>query len=154
MNIALVILLVVAGIGLVLAEIFLLPGISVAGIASVLSLAGGVALAYMKLGATAGHITLAVTLVMLCLSIYLFVRSRALEKMALKTDITSKVDLLEDSQLNVGDEGVATTRLAPMGRVRIGGKEAEAKSESGFLDAGTQIIITQIEGNILTVKTK
>lgn len=151
MNIALVLLLAIAGICLLLIEIFLLPGTTLAGIIGILSLVGGVVVAYLKIGAMAGHITLAATIVFLAIGIYLFIRSKALDKMSLKTDINSKIDLLEDTDIKIGDIVTTATRLAPMGKVRVGQKEFEAKSISGFLDAGTDVKIISIEGNILTV---
>ena len=93
MNIILVVLLVVAGVVLLLLEIFLLPGFGIAGIAGLLSLTGAVVAAYLRIGATAGHITLAGVLVAVALSVYAFVRGRALQRMSLETSIDSKVDL-------------------------------------------------------------
>lgn len=93
MNIVLVVLLVVAGVVLLLLEIFLLPGFGIAGIAGFLSLVGAVVAAYLRIGATAGHITLAGVLVAVALSVYAFIRGRALQRMSLDTAIDSKVDL-------------------------------------------------------------
>ncbi len=152
MNLLLVILLVVVGIGLLLAELFLLPGVSVAGVAAVLCLAGSVVAAYVYLGAMAGHITLGVAIVACALAVWIFLRNRTLEKMALKADITSKVDLMADNNIAVGDAGVCVSRLAPMGKVRIHDVEVEAKSQDVFLDAGTPITVLAIEGNKVIVK--
>ncbi len=154
MDILLVVLLVVVGVGLLLVELFLLPGFSVAGIASLLCLAGSVVAAYFYLGALAGHITLGVALVACALAIWIFMRNRTLEKMALKTDITSKVDLIADSQIAVGDTGVCVSRLAPMGKVRINNQEFEAKSQDEFLDAETEVEVLAIDGNKLIVRAK
>ena len=52
MNIALVVILIVAGVILLLLELFLLPGFGIAGITGFLSLAGAVAAAYLRIGAT------------------------------------------------------------------------------------------------------
>jgi len=93
MNLILVILLVVAGIVLLLLEMFLLPGFGIAGISGFASLIGSVVLAYIKLGATAGHITMLACVVLAALAIWGFIKSKALEKMSLDTTIDSKVDL-------------------------------------------------------------
>lgn len=93
MNIALVVILIVAGVILLLLELFLLPGFGIAGIAGFLSLAGAVAAAYLRIGAMAGHITLAAAIVAAALAVYGFIRSHALQKMALDTSIESKVKL-------------------------------------------------------------
>ncbi len=93
MNTLLVILLIAAGIILLLLEMFLLPGFGVAGVTGFCCLAGAVGVAYFCIGATAGHITLVAVLVLSGLSIYGFVKSKALEKMGLDTTIDSKVSL-------------------------------------------------------------
>lgn len=93
MNILLVVLLVLAGVVLLLLEVFLLPGFGIAGIAGFVSLAGAVAAAYLKISALAGHITLGAVLLTSALAAYWFLRGNALQKMALDTSIDSKVDL-------------------------------------------------------------
>ena len=93
MDIALVVILIVAGVLLLLLELFLLPGFGIAGVAGFLSLAGAVAAAYLRIGTTAGHITLAAAIVAAALAVYGFIRSHALQKMALDTSIESKVKL-------------------------------------------------------------
>ena len=54
---------------------------------------GAVVAAYLKISALAGHITLAAGVVLSGLAIWGFLRSRALDKMALDTKIDSKVEL-------------------------------------------------------------
>lgn len=93
MNTLLVILLIAAGIVLLLLEMFLLPGFGIAGITGFGCLAGAVGVAYFCISATAGHITLGAVLLLSALSIYGFVKSKALEKMGLDTAIDSKVSL-------------------------------------------------------------
>ncbi len=93
MNIALVVILVVAGVILLLLEMFLLPGFGIAGIAGFVSMIGAVVAAYLKISAIAGHITLGAAILTSAIAIYGFVRSRALQKMALDTSIDSKVEL-------------------------------------------------------------
>ena len=93
MDIALGVILIVAGVILLLLELFLLPGFGIAGVAGFLSLAGAVAAAYLRIGVTAGHITLAAAIVAAALAVYGFIRSHALQKMALDTSIESKVEL-------------------------------------------------------------
>ncbi len=98
MNIAIVILLLVSGVLLLLAEMFLLPGFGIAGISGFVCLAGSVVMAYWKLTPVyswAGHATLAAALVLTALAIYAFIRGRAIDKMALDAQIDSKVELAE-----------------------------------------------------------
>ena len=84
------------GVGLLLAEMFLLPGFGIAGIFGLLSLAGAVVLAYLKLTAMwawAGHLTLAACVVLSGIAVWVFVKSKAMDKMALDTKIEGGVDM-------------------------------------------------------------
>ncbi len=152
MNIALLIVLVVVGVALLLTELFLLPGFSIAGITSILCLVGSTVFAYLKLGALAGHITLVAAILLCVIAIWVFLKKRTLYKMALKTDITSKVDLLQSTHIKVGDTGICISRLAPIGKVRIGEIEIEAKSQDGFIDDATPIEIIALDGNKVIVR--
>ncbi len=92
----LTIILILFGVGLLLAEMFLLPGFGVAGIFGFLSLAGAVAVAYLKLTALwawAGHATLLACVVLCGIAIYVFLKSKAMDKMALDTKIEGGVDM-------------------------------------------------------------
>ena len=93
MNIFLVVLLVLAGVALLLAEMFLLPGFGIAGISGFGALAGAVVVAWLKIGAVAGYITLAASVVLSVLAIWWFIRSKTLDKMALDTKIEGHVEL-------------------------------------------------------------
>ena len=96
MNIFLVVLLVLAGVALLLLEMFLLPGFGIAGVSGFLSLAGAVALAYLHISPTAGYVTLGACVVVSALAIWGFLRSKALDRMALDTQIDGHVDLADN----------------------------------------------------------
>ena len=93
MNILILILLSLAGIVLLVLELFLIPGIGIAGIAGGGCLVGAVVYAYMAIGATAGHITFIVVLAATAVAIFLFSKSKAIEKMGLDAKIDDKVEL-------------------------------------------------------------
>ena len=105
----LTIILVLFGIGLLLAEMFLLPGFGIAGIFGLASLIAAVVIAYIKLVALwawAGHVTLAACVLLCGIAIWVFVKSKAMDKMALDTKIEGGVDMpsagkhMEDLQNN------------------------------------------------------
>jgi membrane-bound ClpP family serine protease len=96
MYLILTIILVLFGVGLLLAEMFLLPGFGVAGVFGLLSLAGAVAIAYIKLTALwvwAGHVTLAACVLLCAIAIIVFVKTKTMDKMALDTKIEGGVDM-------------------------------------------------------------
>ena len=93
MNTILVVLLVLAGVALLLMEMFLLPGFGIAGISGFACLIGAVAVAWCLIGKLAGYITLAACVLLSGLAIWGFLRSKALDKMALDTKIDGHVEL-------------------------------------------------------------
>ena len=96
MNVFLVVLLVLAGVALLLLEMFLLPGFGIAGIGGFGCLIAAVVLAWIWIGSTAGYITLGACLLLSGLAIWGFVRSDALDKMALDSKIDSHVELADN----------------------------------------------------------
>ena len=96
MNIFLVVLLVVFGVGLLMAELFLIPGFGIAGIAGFASLIGAIALAYVKISVTAGHITLVACIILSAIAIWWIIRSNAMDKMALDAKIDGQVKLADN----------------------------------------------------------
>ena len=92
----LTIILVIFGVGLLLAEMFLLPGFGIAGIFGIASLIAAVVIAYIKLTALwawAGHVTLAACVLLCGIAIWVFIKTKTLDKMALDTKIEGGVDM-------------------------------------------------------------
>ena len=93
MNVFLVVLLVLAGVALLLMEMFLLPGFGIAGVSGFACLVGAVVVAWIWMGQLAGLITLGACVLVSALAIWGFLRSNALDKMALDTKIEGHVEL-------------------------------------------------------------
>jgi membrane-bound ClpP family serine protease len=144
MEIAILIALLLVGTLLILVEIFLIPGISLAGIAGVVFIGGAIYVGYAEIGGVAGHLTLVGSVVLLGVAIWIFVKARALERLALKTDITGKNEPLKDVEIAVGDVALTVSRLAPMGKIRIGNNTIEAKTNDDFIDENTEVRIAKI----------
>lgn len=151
MDILIITLLIIAGVVFMLLELFLIPGFGISGLASIATLAGAVYWTFLKFGVLIGNIILVGVLLLLALSIYIFLRGKAIEKMSLETSIPDKIDLVKDLNVNVGDIVRTTSRLAPMGKVLVNGQEVEAKC-NGFIEQEVSVEIVKIEGNILIVK--
>ena len=79
-------------------------------------------------------------------------RSKTLDRLSLKKDITSKVDRTAEERVKVGDVGVTTTRLALIGYAEINGDIVEVKSIDGFLDEKTSIVVNRITNGVLMVE--
>lgn len=147
---AIIIGLMVLGIIFVLLELFFLPGVSVASIIGLACFGGAVGVAYEHYGAMAGTITLAVTLVFCALAVWIFFRSKALDKMALHREIDSKLETTQGIQ--VGDRGLCLSRLAPMGKALINGQSYEVKSEGEMIDENTWVEVIAADKYQIIVK--
>lgn len=155
MDILIISVLIVAAIILFLIELFVIPGISIAGLLAGACIIYANYYAFAYIGTAGGFITLGVSAVSCIGSLIWFMRSNTIDKFALKKNITSKIDHSAAERVKVGDKGVATTRLPLIGYAEINGEIVEVKSNDGFLDEKTPIVVTRItDGVILVEKIK
>ena len=146
MDILIICLLLLATVVLLLIELFIVPGISIAGI-----LAGGCAIfvnyyAFTYLGIVAG--------IIVCVgSIIFFMRSKTLDRISLKQNITSQIDRTAEMRIKIGDIGITTTRLALIGYAKINDEIVEVKSTGELLNEHTCIRVVRIvDGTIMVEK--
>ena len=154
MNLLIVIVLCVIGLLLILAEIFLIPGVTIAMVAGIAAALGGVYYAFIHLGVIAGIITLVIMSVIILFSCIWVVKSKALDRIALQADINSTVAGNEELKIAVDDEGLALSRLNPIGKVLVNGIEMEGKSTGDFIDENSKIVVVSVSSNQLRVKLK
>lgn len=148
----LVITLIIVGLLLLFAEILIIPGVGVAGILGLLSLAGSCVYAFLEIGNTAGIIVTAVLSVLLvALTVYVL-RAKIWKRVSLSTNIESKA--VAEVTVSVGDEGKTLTRLAPMGQALIGEDPVEVKALEGMIDPDMDIVVVMIDDNKIYVKLK
>ena len=153
LDILIIVFVMIAAIGLLLAEIFLLPGITIAGIAGTLFAIGGVAYAY-TIGMSVGNATLASSIIVFGGIFIWLLRANSFQRVSLKTNIESTVESPRNMDLNVGDEGLTLSRLAPIGKARFRHITIEAKSTNEFIDENTPVVIVRIEGYHVVVEKK
>lgn len=151
LNIAIIIFLMALAIALILVEIFLLPGITLAGIGGGLFAVGGVIYAY-TMSPTAGNITLVASAVAFCGIFLWLMRKNSFKRIALNTDIDSKLTSSRELGIEAGDEGITLSRLAPIGKANIKGIIVEAKSREEFIDEQTPVVVVRVEGYNVIVK--
>ncbi len=136
--------LILAGIILLLIELFLLPGASIAGIGSAVAFLGGIYYAFTIYGFSVGIATVIVSVVFSAFTIYRFMKSKTLDKMSLHATVDGVNDPLKGMNIAVGDIGVAVSRLAPMGKVNVNGQTIEVKVVSDMVDQNTEVQIIEI----------
>lgn len=146
----LIISLILIGMVLILTEIMLIPGVGIAGILGFLSVGGACYYAFYEFGTLVGIIVSASNAVILILLLVYVLRAKTWKKFELTTNIDSKAVVSEDVP-EIGDTGKSTTRLAPIGMVRIGKHTVEAKALEGMIDSGVDVEVVLIEDNKIYV---
>ena len=144
MNVLIILFLVFLGIVLLLIEFAIIPGVTIAGIGGLIMLGAAVFLSFKTYGTLAGFISLIFVLIISPILIYRMFKTRMGKRMMLESKITGISSEIKNGSIKVGDEGVTLSRLAPVGKVRIGNETCEAKSTGNFIDPKTKIRVVEI----------
>ena len=150
--------LLAAGVVFALVEVFVIPGLGVFGVLSVISFAG-LSVLLMKDPETG--------LSIFCLSVLLSMASGYLVmKFLPKFVITRKLFMLEPPTADkkakkivaapavvVGDIGEAVSTLRPIGTAKFGDKRVEVISEGEFLKKGQAVEVVRVEAQKVVVKS-
>lgn len=146
-----VLVLIALAILLLILELFFLPGISIAGIISVLFYGVAFYYAFANMGTVVGIVAMAVAVLASLFVIWYFMRSRTLDMMSLRTNIDATAPTEVSAAIKVGDEGVALSRLNPMGSVLIGSETVEARAYD-FIEENTPIRVVKVERTTIVVE--
>jgi membrane-bound ClpP family serine protease len=152
MDILIIVSLIIAGLILFIIEVFLLPGISIAGIISAICLLYANYYAFDTMGTLPGCITLAISAIGVIAITVWFMRSKTVDKLSLKKTIDYKPEPLKGLNLKAGDEGVALTRLALIGNAEFDGNIIEVRSTGDFIEEKSRIRVNRIRDGIVLVE--
>ncbi len=147
-----IILLIVLGFTLLITELIILPGITIAGVLAFCSLCGAAAWTFATFGLMWGFIGLGVIITILVILLKIFFKPSTWKRVALATELSDSIDVPISELCQVGAEGSALTRIAPMGSVSIDGKIFEAKALSGYIDPGTKVRVTGFENQNIIIE--
>lgn len=157
------------GILLLILEIFVIPGFGVAGISGIALIVVGLAFAMIDNDVLVldGSLNIkplikpfAIVLVSLTLSIFGSIYlagklypTQAFSHIALKTDLVKDEGFVgvETSALEalVGSKGIVSTDLKPSGTIMVNGKRYYAQVSSGYLQKGSEVVVTRaVEGRL------
>ncbi len=144
METLIIISLIIAGLLMFIVEVFLIPGISIAGIASAISFIYAIYYAFAHSGVQIGFITIGVVAItVLCVVIW-FMKSKTVDRLALNKTLDYKPDPLKGLDIKEGDSGISLTRLTLIGKAEIKGHIIEVQSSDGFIDEKTPIQVSRI----------
>ena len=152
MDILIIVSLIVAGLLLFAIEVFLIPGISIAGLASAGCILYANYYAFSTLGTVLGIITLVISALGVIAVTVWFMRSKTVDKLSLKKSIDYRPEPLKGLDLKAGDEGVAITRLALIGNAEFNGRIIEVRSSDGFIDEKCRIRVERILDGVVMVQ--
>ncbi len=147
-------ILIVIGFLFLLLEILVLPGTNVAGFIGFALIAIGVWQAYATHGNLAGSLTLAGSVIFSGIALYFSLKSGTWKRASLNKNSDSKVNVIDETKIKVGDTGKTVSRLVPMGKAIINKDYFEVKTQGEFIDEGTEIEVISIDFNKITVKPK
>ncbi|HIY68508.1 MAG TPA: NfeD family protein [Candidatus Alistipes intestinigallinarum] len=153
MDLFYIILLVFFGLLFLVAELVLLPGVSIGAILSLVCYGGSIYLAFRDFGTAAGVAVIVVILLLSVAAVVVSLRAKTWQRFSLRQEIRSSSSVLPAEELRVGQRGVTLSRLSPMGKVEIDGKVYEAKSTGAYVDPRQEIEVVGFENFSVIVKT-
>jgi membrane-bound serine protease (ClpP class) len=157
-------LLVAVGVLLLALELFVIPGITVAGVAGIIALVAGLGMTLVGAGATVsamigalGRVAISI-LIAIAGSAALFRLLPRLpfgRRLVLETGMDATqgyVSAPESDRRWLGRTGTALSPLRPAGIADIDGARVDVVSDGGFIDVGTPIEVTRVDGNRIVVR--
>jgi membrane-bound serine protease (ClpP class) len=177
------ILLFLLGLGLLVVELFLLPGFGAAGISGLLLIALSLILSMQDfviprsewewglLGRNAVVVSIGLLAAILGLALIALLgpKIRIFDGLTLKTRITGTAagplspgnspagepaEAEEDYGKLAGKTGIAATTLRPSGKVEIEGRRYSAEGDGVFIEPGRPVEVVLVQGNRIVVREK
>jgi membrane-bound ClpP family serine protease len=153
MTLGIVIAIILIGLLLIFLEIFLIPGTTLFGVVGGIALLIGVVMVYSYYGSKWGNITLLASSLSVAISVVLGFKVIQSNKLAMKAEIDSRVNELENAEeLQIGALGITVTELRPIGKVVFAHKKLEVSSTGDYIHRETEVEIIQILGNKIIVQ--
>jgi membrane-bound serine protease (ClpP class) len=158
--------LLLIGIGALLLalEVFVIPGVTVAGIAGVVVLIAGLGMTLVGAGATVSVIItalgqVAISILLAMAGAFAFVRALPSlpfgSRLVLKTDMTAERGYVSSPECDrrwLGRTGTAISPLRPAGIAEFDGTRVDVVSAGDFLETGSTIEVTRVDGNRIVVR--
>lgn len=148
--------LAVAGLVLLILEIFVIPGFGLCGVLGIASIIGAVVCAAPSITVAILQILIAVVVTVLLVVVSLKCgRTRRVWSRLILKDSTSTEGGYVSQPLSirqlVGAEGVALTDLRPSGAALIDGKRTDVLTEGAFITRGTAVKVIRVDGSSVVV---
>ncbi len=147
MELLVAITLILIGLALIGIEVYLIPGMNIAGILGAVLVLFGLGYAFTASGLLAGLAVLFGTLVAGGMLFLVLWRSGAWRQFVLATSLQSELETRpgEHRARYLGKEGIAVTPLRPVGIVEIDGERIEAATEGQYIAAGSRVRVVAMD---------
>jgi len=147
LELLLALLLILVGLALIVAEVYWIPGMNVAGIVGVVLVLFGLGYAFTASGWLTGLAVLAGTLVLGGVLFAMLWRSGSWKQFVLATSLkgSGTERLGENRARYLGREGIAVTPLRPVGIVEIDGERIEVATEGEYIAAGSRVKVVAMD---------
>lgn len=144
--------LLIAGVALLLAEVFL-PGM-VAGVLGVVCLLGAAVVGFAEFGPKAGSLILMAELLAGTALTILWMRYFPKTPLGRKyiLDSSTAAHAPTEPEKWMGYEGVALTDLRPTGAARLNGQKVDVITRGEHLESGTRVKVIRVEGPSIFVR--
>jgi membrane-bound serine protease (ClpP class) len=169
------VLLFLLGAGLLLIEIFILPGFGVAGISGIALIAGSLIFSmqtfvlpdydwewevFMQNAGTVGA-GIGLGIIVIGLLVAFGPKLKIFDRITLRTSISGTASGQEVDQEQIplnpdvfpGQKGRSLTVLRPVGTGVFGTTTLSVEAESGYVEAGVELEITKLKGGVVYVRT-
>lgn len=144
--------LVLLGALMLVVELVLLPGITVAAIGALGCYGGAAWLAYDRFGVNGLLWVVAAIIALTVAATWFSLRAKTWRRFALADKIEGKSGDAPAKKVRKGDRGRTLSRLAPMGTVIVDGQTYEAKTMGGFVDPDREVEVVGFENLNVIVK--
>ncbi len=151
MDILILAILIVLGLIFLIIEV-LMPGISIGAILSLICYGRAIYMIYNRFDFLTATLILLGVAVISVVALVLTLRSKTWDKLSLKSKIDSSSSTLPQDTLEVGMQGVAISRLSPMGKIEVNGSLYEAKSVDRYIDVRSEVEIVGFDNFSVIVK--
>lgn len=149
MELLLPVALILVGLGLILVEVYLVPGFNVVGILGFLLMLFAVGVVFAEQGVGWGIVALLATAGLAGGTFYWLWTSGAWDRFILETTLKADEERVtreaEYRSRYLGKVGVAITPLRPTGIAEIEGERIEVVTEGDFIAAGSEVRVVAMD---------
>lgn len=141
--------LIIAGVLLIVAEVYLIPGLNVVGIIGAVMLLAAVTIAFLEAGIMGGILTMSSASVLSGGAFWWLWKSGAWNQFILSSSLrTDDKQIARESEQRaryLGKKGTAVTPLRPTGIAEFDGERIEVVTEGDFISAGSRVKVVAMD---------